>query len=311
MKALRTPDERFTNLPGYPFKPNYVFVDDTDNGPLRMHYVDEGPRDAAPVLMLHGEPSWSYLYRKMIPVFVEAGYRAIAPDLIGFGRSDKPTKQGDYTHARHVEWTGKLVRQLDLRNITLVCQDWGGLIGLRLITEEGARFGRVVAANTILPGFPMNAPELKGVFGMGRFIKTIAAFGAWYAFSQLNPSWKAGTVVGLGVARKMLPEIRAAYDAPFPSSAYMAGARVFPRLVPKDRPANRKAWEQLMRWEKPFLCAFSDKDPIMREMAGIIPALIPGAKGQPHTTIRDAGHFLQEDNGEELADVIVEFLRRR
>ncbi len=311
MNALRTPDERFENLPGYPFAPRYAMVDGAEGGELRMHYLDEGDKNAPPVLMLHGEPSWSYLYRKMIPVITGAGLRAIVPDLIGFGRSDKPADQKDYTHARHVAWVGDLLRQLDLRDITLVCQDWGGLIGLRLVAEQGDRFGRVVAANTMLPHFPRSAPALRGVVGFRQMLRAGLGFGAWYLFSQLYPSWKAGTVVGMGAARKMPPEVKAAYDAPFPSKEYMAGARVFPRLVPSDAKGNQAAWEKLQKWEKPFLCAFSDKDPIMSSLAGVFPALIPGAKGQPHTTIKGAGHFLQEDNGEELAHVVVEFVRGR
>ncbi len=310
MKFLRTPDERFANLPGYPFQPHYVTVksENGDSTGLRMHYVDEGPRNGPVILMLHGEPSWSYLYRKMIPVLTAQGYRAIAPDLIGFGRSDKPVSQKDYSHVRHVDWTGDLIRQLDLKDVTLVCQDWGGLIGLRLVAERGHDFARVVAANTLVPDFP------RGKVGLAAtgtdMVKGVLGFGAWYLFSQLYPFWTAGQVVALGCVRKMPPEIKAAYDAPFPDRTYMAGARVFPRLVPSDGANNRAAWEQLMKWDKPFLCAFSDKDPIMSSLAGIFPALVPGARGQPHTTIRGGGHFLQEDKGEELAEVVAGFMKQ-
>ncbi len=308
MRLLRTPDERFAGLPGYSFRPNYLMVSAEGCPEIRMHYLDEGPAKGPVVLLLHGEPSWSYLYRKMIPMLTAKGYRCIAPDLIGFGRSDKPTRQSDYTHARHVAWTGDLLRQLDLKDVTLVCQDWGGLIGLRLVAGQGGRFARVVAANTALPDFPRAGvnPALSRM----DTLKGVVGFGSWYLFSQLYPFWTAGQVVALGCATKLPPEVRAAYDAPFPSRDYMAGARVFPRLVPSDGANNRAAWEKLVQWGKPFLCAFSDKDPILSSFAGLFPALIPGAKGQPHTTIRGGGHFLQEDRGEELASVVAAFIEK-
>lgn len=295
MDLLQTPDERFANLPGYPFAPHYVEV-----GGVRLHFVDEGPRDAAPVLMLHGEPSWSYLYRKMVPIVASAGSRVVAPDLVGFGRSDKPAQREDYTYQRHVDWMAGLLEALDLRDITLVCQDWGGLIGLRLVAEHPDRFARVVAANTFLP---------TGDQDPGR------AFRAWQRFSQETPVFHAGGIVKGACASELAPEVIAAYDAPFPDDSYLAGARQFPLLVPTtpDDPAsepNRKAWEMLRRWEKPFLTAFSDGDPITRGADRVLQALIPGAQGQPHTTIAGAGHFLQEDRGEELAQVVVGFIRR-
>ncbi len=294
MEILRTPDERFVNLPGYSFAPHYVEI-----GGLRIHYIDEGPRVASEtVLMLHGEPSWSYLYRKLIPVFTAAGYRAIAPDLAGFGRSDKPASRDDYTYQAHVDWMAGLLAALDLRNLTLVCQDWGGLIGLRLVAEHGERFARVVAANTFLP---------TGDTPPGR------AFLAWQRFSQSERPFHAGGIVKGATITELPPEVIAAYDAPFPDDRYLAGARQFPLLVPTtpDDPAsepNRRAWEALRRWEKPFLCAFSDGDPITRGGDRVLEAAIPGAQGQPHTTITGAGHFLQEDKGEELARVVVAFV---
>lgn len=309
MKYLRTPDDCFADLEGYAFSPHYLMVDDMEGGELRLHYLDEGHPDAPVVLMLHGEPSWSYLYRKMIPVVVKAGYRVIAPDLIGFGRSDKPTEQSDYTHVRHVQWIGSLLTQLQLKNITLVCQDWGGLIGLRLVAERAEDFARVVAANTMLPAFPMKSPALKPVFSAWKKLRATVGFGAWYSFSQLYPSWTAGFVLQMGTAVKMSPAVKAAYNAPYPSQEYMAGARVFPRLVPSDMRNNAQAWKKLVQWQKPFLCAFSDKDPIMSSMAGVFPALIPGCAGQAHTTIKNGGHFLQEDQGEELAQVVVKFIK--
>jgi haloalkane dehalogenase len=310
MKYLRTPDERFAHLDGYHFEPHYLMVDDMEGGQLRLHYIDEGSPDAPVVLMLHGEPSWSYLYRKMIPIVVKAGYRVIAPDLIGFGRSDKPTEQQDYTHVRHIQWIGSVLTQLRLKDITLVCQDWGGLIGLRLVAERPDDFARVLAANTMLPAFPMNNPELKQAFSSWQKLRTTVGFGAWYSFSQLHPSWSAGFIIQMGTALKMSAAVKAAYNAPYPSQAYMAGARVFPRLVPSDMRNNAHAWKQLMQWQKPFLCAFSDKDPIMSSMAGIFPALIPGCAGQAHTTIHNGGHFLQEDQGEQLAQTLVKFMAK-
>ena len=295
MEILRTPEERFSDLPGYSFEPHYVEVDG-----LRIHYVDEGPGDAEPVLMMHGEPSWSYLYRKMIPVITAAGYRAIAPDLVGFGRSDKPARREDYTYQRHVDWMRGFLEALDLKGITLVGQDWGGLIGLRLAAEHEERFARIVAANTGLP---------TGDITMGE------AFLRWQRYSQSVPVFHAGGIVKGGCVSELSAEVIAAYDAPFPDDSYKAGARQFPLLVPTtpDDPAavpNRKAWEVLSRWEKPFLTAFSDSDPVTRGADRLFRQVIPGAKDQPHTTIVGAGHFLQEDKGEELAQVVVDFIGR-
>ena len=295
MDVLRTPDERFATLAGYAFAPHYHTVDG-----IRVHYVDEGPRNAPPVLLLHGEPSWSYLYRKMIPIIVAAGLRAIAPDLVGFGRSDKPTERSDYTYQRHVDWMRDVLTHLDLRDVTLVCQDWGGLIGLRLVAEESPRFARVVAANTFLPtGDTPPGP----------------AFLAWKQFSQTTETFPVGGIVQGGCATPLPPDVVAAYDAPFPDERYKAGARQFPLLVPVSpddpaAPANRAAWEVLRRWEKPFLTAFSDDDPVTRGMDKLLLGAIPGTEGQPHTTIAGGGHFLQEDKGEELARVVVDFIRR-
>ena len=295
MEFLRTPDERFQGLPGYPFAPHYIDIDG-----LRLHHVDEGPRQAAPVLMLHGEPSWSYLYRKMIPIVAAAGHRVVTPDLIGFGRSDKPVQRRDYTYQRHVDWIRAVLVQLDLKNITLVCQDWGGLIGLRLVAEEGDRFARVVAANTFLPTGDRPAGP---------------AFLAWRQYSQSTPDFHAGGIVKGGCVGDLAPESVAAYDAPFPDDRFKAGARQFPMLVPfaPDDPAataNRQAWEALSRWRKPFLTAFSDMDPITNGAERALQERIPGAAGQPHTTIHGGGHFLQEDRGEELAGVVVDFIAR-
>ncbi|MCH7836021.1 MAG: haloalkane dehalogenase [Chloroflexi bacterium] len=298
MEALRTPDERFAGLSSFPFEARYIEIPSGDGGSLRLGYVDEGPRDADPVLLLHGEPSWSYLYRKMIPILVEAGHRAVAPDLIGFGRSDKPARREDYTYQRYVDWTWAWLDSLGLRDITLVGQDWGGLIGLRLAAEHEDRFARIVAANTFLPTGDRPPGE---------------AFLRWQRYSQETPNFHVGGIVKGGCVTELPAEVIAAYDAPFPDDSYKAGARQFPALVPTsaDDPAagpNRKAWEVLRRWEKPFLTAFSDSDPVTRGGDRAFQSMVPGTKGQPHTTIEGAGHFLQEDKGEELARVIVDFI---
>ena len=293
MEILRTPDERFANLAGYPFTPHYVEL-----GELRMHYVDEGPRDGAIVLCLHGEPSWSYLYRTMLPGLTAAGLRVVAPDLVGFGRSDKPVARDAYTYQRHVDWMAAFIDQLGLHAITLFCQDWGGLIGLRLVADAADRFARVVASNTFLPTGDQPTPP---------------AFAAWQTFSQTVPEFPVGKIVERGCARPLSPDVVAAYDAPFPDERYKAGARQFPLLVPTrpDDPAaaaNRAAWERLRTFDRPFLTAFGDSDPITRGADRVLQAAIPGAAGQAHTTIANAGHFVQEDAGPELASIVAAFV---
>jgi haloalkane dehalogenase len=299
MHILRTPDDRFTDLPDFPWTPRYVEVADGDGGVLRVACLDEGPEDGEPVLLLHGEPSWSFLYRRMIPVLLDAGLRVVAPDLVGFGRSDKPSEQSDYSYARHVEWMRTAVLdELGLTGITLVGQDWGGLIGLRLVAEHPDRFARVVVANTGLPtgDSPMSD-----------------AFLAWQQFAQTAPRFEVGRIVSNGTLGDLTPEAVAAYDAPFPDDTYKAGARAFPSLVPTrpDDPAsaaNRGAWESLARWEKPFLTAFSDQDPITGGGDRIFQKLIPGAQGMAHTVLPGGGHFLQEDVGPELARVVADLI---
>lgn len=298
MKALRTAEERFTNLPGYDFASHYTELADGEGGLLRMHYLDEGARDGQLILCLHGEPSWSFLYRKMIPVFVEAGYRVVAPDLIGFGKSDKPASQADYTYARHVQWVKGLLVNLDLQGVTLVCQDWGGLIGLRLAAENPDRFARIVAANT---GLPTGDRKLS------------RAFVEWREFSQTAAEFEIGPIIDRATVSELPKEVIAAYDAPFPDDSYKQGARVFPALVPisPDDPAaadNRRAWEVLRKWQKPFLTSFSDSDPITAGAEKLFQLTIPGCKGQPHTIINRAGHFLQEDKGEQFARVVADFV---
>lgn len=300
MKALRTPDHHFANLPGYNFAPHYVEVDDTEGGTLRLHYVDEGDPSAAPVMLLHGEPSWSYLYRHMIPIFASAGHRVVAPDLIGFGRSDKPTEQSDYTYARHVAWMADWLQQIDLQNITLVCQDWGGLIGLRLVAQSPERFARAVVANTGLP---------TGDHPMGE------AFKAWREYSQTAPDFDSGRIVNGGTTSTLTAEEIAAYNAPYPDATYLAGARRFPALVPDtpdnvEAPANRAAWKVLRGLETPFLTAFGSDDKITAGGDRVFQKLLPGAEGQPHTILKGGGHFLQEDVGPELAQVTLDFIGR-
>jgi haloalkane dehalogenase len=297
--TLRTPDRRFEGLPEYPFEPHYAEVSGGRTGPLRMHYLDEGPRDAAAVLLLHGEPTWSYLYRHMIPVLAAAGHRCIAPDLIGFGRSDKPTAAADYTYARHVAWLRSLVfDHLALRGITLFGQDWGGLTGLRLVAADPARFARIMISNTGLPTGEEPATD---------------AFLRWQRFARETEQFAVGQIVDSGCTTDLSPVVIAGYDAPFPDDSFKVAARVFPALRPTspDDPAhddNVAAWEVLRRFDRPFRCAFSDQDPITAGGAKRFMTEIPGAWSQPHTTITGAGHFVQEDRGPELAHVLTEFI---
>ncbi len=298
MEILRTPDDRFVDLPDYAFEPHYVEVAAPDGTSLRIHHVDEGAPDGQVVLLLHGEPSWSYLYRRMIPVLVDAGLRAVAIDLVGFGRSDKPSRREDYTYQAHIDWTWAAIEAIGLHGITLVGQDWGGLIGLRLVGEHPERFARVVAANTALPTGDQPPGD---------------AFLAWQRYSQETPELHVGRIVSGGCVTDLTADVVAAYDAPFPDETYKEGARQFPLLVPTSpddpaAPANRRAWESLRRFDRPFLCAFSDSDAVTRGGDAPMRAEIPGAAGQLHTTIVGAGHFLQEDKGEELARVVADFV---
>ncbi len=294
MQSLRTPESRFDNLPDYPFSPHYVDVDG-----LRMHYVHEGPADGPTVLLLHGEPSWSYLYRHMIPPLAAAGLSVIAPDLIGFGKSDKPGRIHDYSYAGHVAWMLEFIERLDLNEITLFCQDWGSLIGLRLAAEQEQRFARIALGNGGLPTGDETMPR---------------AFFIRRAFARYSPWFPIGKIIDKGTVEELSPEVIAAYDAPYPSARYKAGARAFPRLVPVSpdnaaTSANRAAWDVFERWEKPFLTCFSNRDPITRGGERLWQERVPGAKNQPHTKIRNAGHFLQEEKGPELAEVLADFVR--
>jgi len=297
--VLRTADQRFEGLPDFPFRPHYVEVPDGDGGRLRVHHLDEGPRNGPVVVLMHGEPSWCFLYRHMIPVLTAAGLRCLAPDLVGFGRSDKPSRPDDYTYARHVSWMQAWLDEVGASDLTLVGQDWGGLIGLRLVAADPGRFSRVVAANTFLPT------------GTGRVSD---AFLDWQRFSQEVPAFPAGRIVDSGCTTDLTPEVVAAYDAPFPEEAMKAGARRFPLLVPTrpddpEAPANQAAWEVLASYARPFLCAFSDADPITAGSDRALRERIPGCAGQPHTTIVGGGHFLQEDRGPELARIVADWVQ--
>ncbi len=301
MEVLRTPDDRFAGLPDFPFAPHYQNIPSGDGGELRLHYLDEGPRDAPEtVLCMHGEPSWCFLYRHMIPVLTGAGHRVLAPDLIGFGRSDKPTPRSEYTYARHVAWMTAWVTSLDLQNLTLVCQDWGGLLGLRLVAAMPERFRRVVVANTFLPTGESSPGD---------------AFLAWQKFSQEVETFPTGVIINGGCSTDLSADVMAGYDAPFPDESFKEGARQFPLLVPTslDDPEsapNRGAWEVLEQFDRPFLTAFSDQDAITAGGDTAFQARVAGTKDQPHTTIEGGGHFLQEDRGPELARVVNDFITR-
>ena len=294
-KVLRTPDARFRELPDFPYQPKYVDLDG-----LRIAYLDEGPTGASPVLLMHGEPTWSYLYRKMIPSLLAAGHRVLVPDLVGFGRSDKPSDPSDYSYANHVAWMVAWMEAIDLQDATLFCQDWGSLIGLRMLTHSPQRFARAVLANGGLPMGTAKVPK---------------AFHIWRNFARWSPWFPIGRIVNSGCVNKLSPAEIAAYDAPFPSRKFLVAARLFPTLVPvsptdPERSANERAWLVLKQFQKPFLTLFSSRDPITRGGDKIFQSLVPGAKGQPHATTRGAGHFLQEDKGVELAAAIADFISR-
>jgi haloalkane dehalogenase len=291
---LRTDEARFAQVPDFPYTPRYTVV-----GGLRIAYIDEGPRDAPAVLLMHGEPTWSFLYRKMIPVLLQAGLRVIAPDLVGFGRSDKPTRAVDYSYLNHVLWMTAWMEANDLQHLTLFCQDWGSLIGLRLAASAPQRFDRIVLANGGLPTGTTPVPR---------------AFTVWRAFARYSPWFPIGRIVKAGCVDGLTPQEVAAYDAPFPTRGHRLGARLFPGFVPTtpddpERERNEAAWEVFKRWDKPFLTLFSNRDPVTRGGHRIWQALVPGAIGQPHGVTRGAGHFLQEDRGLGVTQAIAAFMR--
>lgn len=295
MTVLRTPDERFAGLPDWTYSPRYTNIDGGALGEMRVAHAEAGPRDGPVVLLMHGEPSWSFLYRRMMAPLADAGCRCLAPDLVGFGRSDKPARQDDYTYAAHVDWMRQWLEAQQLTDITLFCQDWGGLIGLRLVALFPERFAAVCAANTFLPTGEGKASE---------------AFERWRAFSQTVEDFNAGWIVNGGTARGLADDVREAYNAPYPDDSYKAGARRFPMLVPTD-PAmpgaaeNRAAWGVLERFDKPFLTLFGDSDFVTLGAEKALQARIPGCAGQPHAIIEKAGHFIQEDTGPELAERLI------
>ena len=293
MIILKTPSACFADLPGYSFQEHYCDVGDSQE--LLMHYVDYGPTNAPVILMLHGEPSWSYLYRNMVNEASSAGFRVIAPDLIGFGKSDKFSEQSAYTYAKHLLWLSTLIQKLSLQDIHLICQDWGGLLGLRLVAQSPDLFAGVVAANTMLPTGSEPIPE---------------AFQAWQAYSQNADNFDIGNIIQSATHKEIIEEVINAYNAPFPDDSYKAGARKFPMLVPsqEDDPEainNRAAWQVLARFNKPFLTAFSDNDPITRGAEKIFQKRIPGCRGQNHTILKNAGHFIQEDCAHELITLAI------
>ena len=314
--VARTPDDRFDHLPAYPFPAHYAEVVAEDLPPLRMHYLDEGPADGPVVLLLHGQPTWSYLYRHVIPVLVDAGLRAVAPDLIGYGRSDKPTDHTDYTVARHVGWVRSLVNGLDLRQATLVAQDWGGPIGFSVLAAEPDRFARVVAANTILhTADPALADRLTwAVHGVGES-RVLLEEGLvdYLLHTQRAPELRASDFVGAATTTPLAPEVLAAYDAPFPDRRHTAGLRQMTALLPLTRNdvgarLGRRTMRVLEQFERPFVTCYSDGDPATRGWETVFAERVPGARGQQHRTIAGAGHFLQEDAGEELGRAVAEII---
>ena len=311
MKAPRTPDERFENLAGYPFEPHYVEVDDTEGGTLRMHYLDEGPADGPPVMLLHGEPTWSYLYRKMIPGLVAAGHRVIVPDQIGFGRSDKPTEKTDYTVVRHVGWVRELISALDLRDCTFFGQDWGSLIGFTAVLHEASRFRAIVAANAGLP----DAPRFERMMAASANAPDPGAFGRWQAWIAERTEMAVGRelregLVGIpsGAMAGMSDAEVAAYDAPFPDARYQAGVLVFPslaNLTPEAMALFESAWKVLDRWEKPFVTAYGKADPVLGHFDSVFQEHVPGAQGRPHRVFPEGTHFIQEDEPDALVETIL------
>lgn len=313
MKSLRTPDARFENLAGYDFSPHYVEVDDLDGGTLRMHYVDEGPPDGSPVVLLHGEPTWSYLYRKMIPGLVSLGHRVLAPDLVGFGRSDKPTQQSDYSVARHVAWVSAWISAVDVRGASFFGQDWGSLIGLTAVLLDATRFEGIAVGNGALPD-PSNFDRMAKAREQS---PDAEAFQRWQEYAAGSARLEVGKMlaeglpgIGIGASLDLSQAERAAYDAPFPDASYQAGALVFPSLIqpeklgPDGMQLFNNAWRVLENWDKPFVTAYGKQDPVLGWFDSVFQQYVPGAKGQRHREFADAGHFVQEQKPKELVEVI-------
>ena len=337
MEFRRTPDEHFENLANYPFEPNYLYVADGEGGQLRIHYLDEGPEDGDVVLLIHGQPAWSYLYRYMIPPLAEAGFRVIAPDLVGFGRSDKPTQVEDYTYARHVAWMNDWLTQLDLEGITVFFQDWGSLIGLRMVAAFPERFARVVLSNGGLPAGPIpedfaaplreayktlpvvKASELESCF-RGTYEggpPGVPGFLYWRKFCAESPEiLRPGEAIDLiGNAMPLSEGEKEAFNIPYPDESYVAGARRFPSLVPlfagePEVEENKAAWEVLAQFDKPFMLAFADDDPVTANMAQPFLDKVPGCQGVEHRTIAPSGHFPQQDQPEQCVQAILDVTGR-
>lgn len=310
--VVRTPDSRFVDLEGFPFEPHYVEIDG-----MRVHYLDEGPRDGETILLIHGEPTWSYLFRKMIPILVGAGYRVVVPDLVGFGKSDKYEDEAAYSYAMQIESMTAFVKRLDLRGATFFGQDWGGLIGLRVVAAQPHRFSRVVVSNTALAssggvGGALGYPLFKAlVWWLGPItledLRTDLTFPRWVAYSQNVPDLPIGDVMVALSGGKEYP--RAGYEAPFPDRSYKAAAHIMPYLVPSQLRENEAAWQTVFdEWDKPFLVAFTDGDPLTGAGETVFLERIPSAE---QVKIRGAGHFVQEDAGPELARLIVDFMQDR
>lgn len=315
-ETIRTPDARFENLADYPFSPNYMDVEG-----YRIHYVDEGPQDGELILLMHGQPSWSYLYRHMIPLLTGAGYRVIAPDLVGFGKSDKPLKQTDHSYQMHVDVMTAFAGQLDLQNVTLFAQDWGGLIGLRMVAEDPDRYDRIMISNTGLPaagglrgwiGYPMirwqvwreGKPDSISDGGEFRFTR-------WIAWAMHSDNFDLSTLFQGATTRTLTEDELAAYAAPFPNEDYKAAIRVFPYLVPSQLRQNQKVMDEFYaNWDKPFLTAFGDSDAVTAGGERVWQDTVPGASDQPHTIIKDGNHFIQEDKPEELVGLLLAFIER-
>lgn len=328
MQYKRTADERFNNLADYPFEPNYLQIADGEGGELRLHYLDEGPADGSVVLLIHGQPVWSYLYRFMVPLLVGRGFRVIVPDLIGFGRSDKPTEVEDYTYASHVSWMSEWLTKLDLNEVTLFCQDWGSLIGLRLVTAYPERFANVVLANGGLPAGmipPFLGKILQWIYPRIALVKAdelgarfrvkwgVPGFLYWRKYAAESPDFSIGDVLRVSSRKALTEDEIAGYEAPFPDQSYMAGARQFPSLVPVfiDEPEvaeNKAAWRVLRQFKKPFMMAFSDSDPVTKGGDKKFLEQVPGCKGVAHRTINNAGHFLQQDAPDQCVQAILDIV---